>query len=129
MQACGDSCRLLIVAEDESDFSNPMDPKIDDCNQGPTQIDLTFDKPTKVLGYEYWDNDESSWQNTKLLWQLENTPPGCWAKFCQIPLIFLMNDFSLILTPSPLRILKPMGNLFEGVFRIRVRSFHGPLKS
>ena len=92
LQKCGDACRLLIVADQRSDFSSDP-PKIDDCRTGPTRIDLRFDKATKVLGYNFWDNDESTSQNTKLFWRLEHTPSGCWAKYSQTPY--------LLFIPSP----------------------------
>jgi len=92
LQKCGDACRLLIVADQRSNFSSDP-PKIDDCRTGPTRIDLRFDKATKVLGYNFWDNDESTSQNTKLFWRLEHTPSGCWAKYSQTPY--------LLFIPSP----------------------------
>ena len=53
LQTCT-GCALLIVAESDS-TTNPLG--LDDCRFGPTSITLELDPPQKVLGYEYWDND------------------------------------------------------------------------
>eukprot|EP00435_Cladocopium_sp_Y103_P005416 s3467_g1.t2 len=87
LQACEQrTCKFLVAAYKDSNFhTHPA--IVNDCSYGPTHIDLTFNKATKVLGYEYWDNDNNhgDWVNTKIRWRLENTAAGSWDGVAQVP--------------------------------------------
>ena len=51
------NCRALpIVRESPGSIETPS-VQLDDCELGPTEIELRLDPPGPVLGYEYWDND------------------------------------------------------------------------
>eukprot|EP00435_Cladocopium_sp_Y103_P024109 s129_g5.t2 len=79
-QTQGTSCRaLLIVRESDSQEGPPV--QLDDCELGPTEIELELDPPQKVLGYEYWDNEDvdAADRGQRSFFQWQNVGSSSWS--------------------------------------------------